>query len=552
MWFITLAKENLQSFTRLASRGIIVSAVFLFVLAVYLRLMGTPGLGIDMQNIQKEQREEFIKVFLKKETLPEEVQTALGIQQLAYCRLTGDFCHTDIRKITQIDIDNSLSSQLADAFLIPLLNMPPSGIHTTLDTIAQAGLVPQSYAASGIGLGSVSAYSEVWKQMRNVAFLLLVLFVLAAGFIIMFGSAVNANTAVKVENVLPKIIVTMIVIQFSLTLVGFLVDLMYIACALVIAVLGPLVDPTISQISLIDKYVYSSPVSIFTAVTGPGGFFGNVYKIMYQIPDHLLSILGVQMRYVFRIVIAGIGIIALWPSLSSISSTSINNVKSVVSFFSSIGGVLGKVLAGSTVIIAVLILLWKVLPIIVFLFLPQLVIGVILLFAIFVSGFKILKLILFSYISILLLTIFAPLILIQDIIPGRSGFKPWFMGIMRELATFPILIATVLVSYLILSVQLTGAGLKLPFMFGINPQAFAYLVGISIMTMSPKLIEEAKTAIFGRPYSLGGDAYGTLLQGLPYTTWIPGMSRVKTLLDKTAPKPSDAKKLDDLRKLFGP
>lgn len=564
---VSAVKSTARTYIRIGSKVVLVCAVFLFVIGIFIRLMMPERTFGSMDSVNK-QKEIFKREYSVRKSLSPEAQTSLEIEKLGYCKLLGEFCHDDLSIITPHDISTSASSRVADVFLYPFMNMPASGTHIVAETIAQAGLVPQAYAI-GIGSGGLAGYSEIWKHMRNISYLVLILLILASGFMVMFKTKLDGSTAVTIENLLPKLVVTMILIQFSLTIVGFLIDAMYLMCAVVISLLGPLVAPDTANIDLINKYVYSQPLQILSAMAGPGGFWGNLWRLFYTIPDTLMNILGSNVRLIIRVIFIVIGIKAI-----SNSDDITRNPKAVTSVLKSLLSVIFKTGSAAAKIgsgIGAIYLILQLLPFILFFFFPQIIIGFILVSSILVSTFKIFKQILISYIYIILLTIFAPVILLQDLLPSKAGFKPWIKAVMRELAMFPILIGLILISYLILSVQYSETSLILPFMFEVDPQALVYVIGILLLAMAPNLIEKAKTAAFGPAYSILDNPIGALLQGMPLlaaqfkynipgigsvpgskgTIGLPGGATLSKYLGKAKPAASDAQRLEDIRRALG-
>ena len=524
------------------AKGTLVASVIILVLVMFRALSGDTQRTASYEKFIAQQEAEAKEIFSTMDSLPEEQRDVLMLQKAAHCMLSGTFCHDDLDLVTENDIAQSYSRKAVDLFFLSFMNMPASGIQSTAHAIAQAGIVPEAYAADGLGFGGIASFSEIWKQMRNVSFIVIVLAIIIAGFMIMFRTKIDANTAISIESTLPKLIVTLILIQFSFAIAGFLIDGMYVVSGLVIVILGPLVSPNVTNVELVDHYLFSSPLALIGAITGPAGFFSDLFKIFYTIPNALLSLLGWQIRFLFRIAIMIFGWYFLKPTAGEVAVATGKTALTFSQLLLKILGTKAGAIFSNPVSLALLGItslglatLWKFLPLIIFVFLPQIFIGAFLLLALIRAAWRIFKLIVLAYIKILLLVIFAPLVLLLDVIPTKSGFKPWIKGLMAELFVFPTLIAIIMVSFLIMTAEIHGVSLKLPFMFQIDPQAFSYIIGLALLAMTPDLIEKFKTATFGNPFDLISDARNALFGG-PILNVLTFAGPGKTIKDRLGKK----------------
>lgn len=112
---------------------------------------------------------------------------------------------------------------------------PSSSIEYLADLGSSLGLVSPVYA-QGTGWQALSPVLKVWKGFRNVAYLFLVIIFIIIGFMIMFRAKINPQTVVSVQDALPKIIVTLLLITFSYAIAGLMIDLIYILIYLIVGV----------------------------------------------------------------------------------------------------------------------------------------------------------------------------------------------------------------------------------------------------------------------------------------------------------------------------
>jgi hypothetical protein len=69
---------------------------------------------------------------------------------------------------------------------------------------------------------------KLWEISRNVVYLLFIVIFVAIGFMIMFRSKLNPQTAVNIQLAIPGIIVSLILVTFSYAISGFIIDFVYL------------------------------------------------------------------------------------------------------------------------------------------------------------------------------------------------------------------------------------------------------------------------------------------------------------------------------------
>ncbi|MBU4381171.1 hypothetical protein L6255_03220 [Candidatus Parcubacteria bacterium] len=119
------------------------------------------------------------------------------------------------------------------------LTNPPS-----LDTMRYlaSAFVPfskVSYAQTGKQFLDASNILSLWQISRNVAYIVLIIVLLGAGFAIMFRAKIDPKTVISVQMVLPGIAVALVVITFSYAIGGFILDLTNTLLSLIMNVYSP-------------------------------------------------------------------------------------------------------------------------------------------------------------------------------------------------------------------------------------------------------------------------------------------------------------------------
>jgi len=92
--------------------------------------------------------------------------------------------------------------------------------------------------AQGVGFDALSPIIPLWTTFRNVSYLFFILIFIVIGVGIMLRSRIDPRTVMTIQNQIPKIIISLILITFSFAIAGFLIDLMYITIYIVYGLLA--------------------------------------------------------------------------------------------------------------------------------------------------------------------------------------------------------------------------------------------------------------------------------------------------------------------------
>jgi hypothetical protein len=129
--------------------------------------------------------------------------------------------------------------------------------------------------------------------------------------------------------------------------------------------------------------------------------------------------------------------------------------------------------------------------------------------------FRIIILVLKAYIRILLNVIFSPMILLLNIIPGRSDFSRWIKTLAADLAVFPIIMVLFMISGVIAQIPAAEGSFWTPPFLGsaINPNSFRAILSVGILFMIPNIVESIR-GIFGLRENGLGFGPGLIVGGL--------------------------------------
>lgn len=120
-------------------------------------------------------------------------------------------------------------------------NPPASGIQEIKYTASKifdytTGAEPayaqsKGYGFTGLGGDSGGAVRALWTASRNMAYLIMTILLIASGFLIMFRVKINPQTVVSLQTMIPKLIITMILVTFSFAIAGLVIDMIYVFIA---------------------------------------------------------------------------------------------------------------------------------------------------------------------------------------------------------------------------------------------------------------------------------------------------------------------------------
>ncbi len=323
-------------------------------------------------------------------------------------------------------------------------NPPASGIYYARDLFHNAGLAKPAFA-QGIGFAGLTPILSIWKVTRNVAYAVLIIIIVAIGFMIIFRMKIDPKTVISFQAALPKIILTLILITLSYPIVGFLIDLMYLSMAIVVNMLANGMGGSFaSQTTQLQAQLMTADIGVLA-----GWVFGN------------LSQLGGVFKEIGLGIETSAGITALIAKMWHFGG------------FKTVLGWLSLALPGVLVLIVLLGLLF--------------------------TFIRLFLLLMNSYIQILISLILGPILLLAEAIPGKSAFVDWLGNLIANLIAFPTTVAILLfASYL--STLKTGEQIWVPPFIGAGgPNIFSSFLGLGVVFLSPGLVASVKKLFKPQP-----------------------------------------------------
>lgn len=308
-----------------------------------------------------------------------------------------------------------------------------------------------AYAAvgpGGLGYSSLGPVLQIWVVMRNLAYLIFAIVFVVIGIMILIRSKIDPKTTINIQNALPKIILSLVLVTFSYAIAGFLIDIMYVALALVLTIAG-------SMNIVINTTSGNSPVALGKQILEHNlfwGFFdGNT-----------------------------------WGTIGSAGQAVNTLIQEFLGQRGEIGGsIIGNLGGGIALLIIAIAILWAL--------------------------FKTWIMLLSAYANTILGIIFSPIQLMVDAIPGQDQFGGWLRTMLANLLAFPTVLAMILIGLILANTNESNPGGQLgfspPLIGASDPQAITALIGIAIILTIPKTVEMLQEALKS-PKNKFGSAWG--------------------------------------------
>ncbi len=444
----------------------------------------------------------------------------LAVYRSSMCFMIGEAC-TDKPTDANKNFNKSVFGYMSKMIIFPFANPPASGVSWAYSGLQSSGLIAKTYAAEGLGFAAIKPYANLWKVFRDLAYMILVLILIAIGFMVMFRMKMNPQTVISVENALPKIVITMILITFSFAIAGFLIDLMYVSIILIVSVLSSN-NNNYNAVQFQNNYIGASLMQIFLDVTGGRQWFTSL-GILPKLGNALVGLFPIWFATLAKVVVGGVFTVIMFNQLHLDK----NFVEPIANAFNKIElatfslGDLPAAILQPILFMLVLLAIYMLGTTLVSALLMILIGSTLVLLV-----FRIFALLFASYIKIILLIVIGPFLLMFEAIPGKNIFSSWIKNLIGNLIAFPITISVFLLGFLIVN-STTPSGynnLALPYLNGFDSESFKILIGIGLMIMIPDLVKVTKDALgikdlpfnlgigtfFGGAAAVGGGAMGVI------------------------------------------
>lgn len=461
--------KYLKKILNITGKFFLVISVFVIVINLFLIFTSTNREKINFSKINEQNRTEIYKnINDKKINSSKEGKTAIAWYRLINCAFIGEAC-TNNPNDGEKNFSSSVFGYITAGIAMPYLNPPSSGIYWVYNTLQNANFVPRSLAAEGIGFSAIQPLSGLWKIFRNAAYLMLVTILIVIGFMIIFRVKINPQTVISLENSLPRIVVTLLLITFSFPIAGFMIDLMYIIMAIGINLFSGYIDIG-KNIGILSGNSWS----LWDKIFWNGDIWGVGPALFEILPASTGLFLRIMIGFISMLILSRFG-----PGKAIQDAKFLDNTILMFQGLLQVGGsfLMSSIIFGIIVSIVPLIISFIVL-----------LTALVVFFRIFFLLFK-------SYIKILLLIIFSPIIILLDAIPGKKMFLMWLKNMTSNLIAFPIVSTLIILSSVITALDSEGKLWTPPFLYSNQSSPILVLVSIGILFMIPDIVKVVRVGL---------------------------------------------------------
>jgi hypothetical protein len=247
---------------------------------------------------------------------------------------------------------NDISPLIRDG-LIATVDNGMATLYTSTPTINVYAHLSQEWipgydkSNTGVYAAAESGYEElmnagivdIWANMRNISYVLFILVMLAAGFMIMFRHKLGGQTLVTLGNSLPNVIISLILVTFSFAIAGIIIDLGGVVMLIIQDVLGlNEYVSTHSLWSLMGLFFQGTGRVLTVAGVGGAGLAATIIGVL-----GVLGVLG-SSGPAGWFVSGGVGIIALAVILLIIGIVFVGSVMVLITLIKAYVGILLNVI----------------------------------------------------------------------------------------------------------------------------------------------------------------------------------------------------------------
>jgi hypothetical protein len=285
----------------------------------------------------------------------------------------------------------------------------------------------------------------------------------------MFRVKLNPQAAISIQNAIPRLVITLILITFSYAIAGLLIDLTYVLSSILVAI----INPTIFPVWLKD---------IITTLNQRLGL--NIPVPTMNESQNLLSFLF------------------LFLGKGSEAAKIISEILNPAAVIAEIAGTPGYI----TEIVGVLTSFNMGFGSIIF----GLILSIILLF----TFFKIFLSLLRAYVSVIISIIFGPLQIMIGALPAQNFTGGWVKNLIANLAIFPTTITMMALTVKIIEVSESGSlWVPPPLQIPLPSRIISAMIAYGLLLLMPKAADMVKEAMQAKTFPYGtaiGEALGPL------------------------------------------
>lgn len=338
-------------------------------------------------------------------------------------------------------------------------NLPVSSTQYVRYLASDFGISKNTYAQeenTGEGFEKIEPLMSVWIPFRNLVYILFVIAFMLIGFGIVFRFKIDPKTVMTIQNSIPKIIITLVLVTFSFAISGFMIDIMYLFIYILFELFASVQGVRLGDLS---------PGNIQASTPfGALGAYGGIHGLSFHAASSVGDIINPIVKNLIDSIVPGGGGGGFFGTIS-------RGVSGAVGW--AMGPILGGIATGITLLIFFIATLS----------------------ALFRLWFVLLK----SYLFIIIDIIIAPVWIVGSLIPGSPlTAGSWFRHILKYISVFPVTFFMFLLGAVLVQIfNVNGNTTFTPPLIGssVDPQHLGALLGLALLLMTPEVINMIQSVI---------------------------------------------------------
>jgi hypothetical protein len=360
--------------------------------------------------------------------------------------------------------------------------------------------------AQGVGFAGLQPLLPLWRGFRNIVYLLSSIVFIAIGMMIILRVKISPQAVVTIQNAIPSLITTLILVTFSYAIAGLIIDLTYLLSSFVFVLIFSIKNVSFDENLL--NFRAATGVGVLNPLAWLNGFTrAAAERVIPELRPYTLSHLtnpnwATAMSLAFHALPSW----ALFSLSGMIGSTVLGTLGGGIMHilaeqngtgvgrwaFGAAGGIVGGTVGG---------------------ILFALIISIIVIFWLIKLYFGLLK----TYVTVIFKIVIAPLEIGLGAFPqSKNGFSSWFFDLVGYISVFPVTcIFLVLINYLS---ETVGNSTSLWFPNIISPglastnaiiKAGFGLAGLGLVSKMPEMIPQFIFSLKPSPWTQAiNQAYG--------------------------------------------
>lgn len=406
-------------------------------------------------------------------------------------------------KIGYVDSHGGALGMIAGG-IVATYHIPLSSHEYIADVSQNFGLTKHAYAAQEAqtaaytGFQTLSPLLPIWKVFRDLVYMFFVVIFIVIGLGIMFRFQIDARTVMSIQNQIPKIIISLLLVTFSYAIAGFLVDMMWVSTYLATSVMTNGTGVTVTAKQLTDpELLFRTPLQ-----------YGN--EVLKTHPNSLSGVLDLSGS-------VGTGAQEVIVSLFDMDNWK-NPLRPTCSLLNlgTIGGCVVNSLGDGVAFILGIIVRWVAFGAI------FLIVAVTLVMTLIRIWFALIR----AFVYILLDVVLAPFWILSGLLPGGAGIGPWLRDIVANLSAFPLTIILFLLGKIFIDSysKIATPTRFIPPMIGDpgNPDVIAGIIGFAIVLITPEALTIAREQLKAPEFKYMATVGKALSSGRAAAGLVPG------------------------------